>query len=125
MWENLLYILAGGTMSILGYGIKGYIDHLKWKKQTRLDYWKEKRDELQKMLKPTFVDGLVTGNYSTETLSDMLTSMSFELLLIYNKYNELAEDKPFSEEHKMKIMAEMATVIRTEKERCDKEIELI
>lgn len=109
-------------MTALGYGVSSYIGYLRWRKQTRLDYWKEKRSELNKLMTPGFVEGLFTEVYSPTVVSDMFTTMGYDALLIINKYHEKAGDKPFSQEDKTMILAEISALIQDEKDKCDKEI---
>ena len=122
MWE----IVVGGLMTSLGFVIGEYFGFMKWRKQNRISYWKEKKDKLDSILTPNFFHSILEGSFSSEVVSDITKSEGSDKLLdIFYEHLEKTEDNKFSSEERNLLVGELREYVQTEKAKYDGEIEKI
>jgi len=122
MWE----VLFGAIATSVGFVISEYIGFLKGRRQAKLDYWREKKDNLDRLLTPDFFDCIIEGSFSSETISNISTTEGSEGVLdIFYEHLDKTENRQFSPEQRSILVDDLRKHILTEKEKCNKEIEKI
>ena len=75
MSDTLLGVIIGGVIAILGQSISLFINHIKWKKENRIQYLQNKRQKLEEIFKKVNEElskGIENNDYSYDAITDVL-----------------------------------------------------
>lgn len=125
MTETLQGVIIGGSIASIIPIIAMINDHIKWKKERKIEYLKMKKDKLEQKFKDVYKEiseGKIKEKYPVDVVSDITSILSENVSAEITKFIYLKSD-----DHEKVILAlyDISRAMKVELKDIEKEIELV